>query len=661
MTALELPWQGAVPRVSRWVWIWLAALGLTALLWYFDAALPFLDDYPKAWVLPAAKFTTIVMMAIKNVVSDATRFISIGILDPILRFLIDLLAQGFEFGNGETAWQLPRLSWVGVVGAFAIAGYALGNWRLAALSGGCFFYIAIFGQWTSSMTTLASIIMAVPIGVMLGLLVGVRGYRSPRTTAVFINPALDLMQTIPTFAYLVPILLLFGTNPVAGMVATVIYAMPPMVRATMLALQQVPDEISEFGTMAGCTRRQKMWRILMPSARPLLMVGVNQVIMMSLNMVIIASMIGAGGLGYDVLMALRALKIGESLEAGLAIVVIAIVLDRLSQAAVHTVSTRRLDTRPVWQRYPYLFAGLTLIVVTTLLSLMFPAFAAVPEGWTVTLAPYAKQAIDWINLNYFDYIEAFRVALLVNILNPVRDLLVDLPWFAAVGLIGVAGWQFGGWRLSLLVMALTAFCAVVGLWVATATTVYLVTVSVIIACAMGIPLGILSARNRTANRILTPLVDLLQTIPAFVYLIPVVMLFRVGDVSAMIAIVAYAIAPAIRYTDHGIRQVSPQLVEAAKVAGCTRRQILLRVQLPLALPEIMLGINQVIMLAIAMDIIAAMVGTRDLGQEVFKSLAKADVGRGIVAGLCVAFIGIVADRLVGGWSRRLRQRYGMAS
>jgi len=170
-----------------------------------------------------------------------------------------------------------------------------------------------------------------------------------------------------------------------------------------------------------------------------------------------------------------------------------------------------------------------------------------------------------------------------------------------------------------------------------------------------------SLRSRTANRILTPLVDLLQTIPAFVYLIPVVMLFRVGDVSALIAIVAYAVAPAIRYTDHGIRQVSPQMIEAAKVAGCTRRQILMRVQLPLALPEIMLGINQVIMLAIAMDIIAAMVGTRDLGQEVFKSLAKADVGRGIIAGLCVAFIGIVADRLVGGWSRRLKQRYGMAS
>ena len=128
----------------------------------------------------------------------------------------------------------------------------------------------------------------------------------------------------------------------------------------------------------------------------------------------------------------------------------------------------------------------------------------------------------------------------------------------------------------------------------------------------------------------------------------------------MIGIILYAITPAIRYTNHGIRQVPGEMVEAAKVSGCTRSQLLWRVQIPLALPEIMLGINQVVMLAIAMDIIAAMIGTRDLGQEVFISLAKADAGRGLVAGLAVAFIGIVADRLISAASRRARQRRGIA-
>jgi glycine betaine/proline transport system permease protein len=174
------------------------------------------------------------------------------------------------------------------------------------------------------------------------------------------------------------------------------------------------------------------------------------------------------------------------------------------------------------------------------------------------------------------------------------------------------------------------------------------------------PLGILAARSEMANRILTIVVDTLQTIPLFVFLIPAVMFLRVGDVAAMLVVVLYAVTPAIRYTDHGLRQVAPELLEAANMAGCTRRQLLWRVQIPLALPEIMLGVNQVLMFAVAMDIIAAMIGTSDLGQEIFTALAKADPGRGVVAGLCTAFIGITADRIIGAWSRRVKERFGLA-
>src|SRR3546814_777582 len=145
-------------------------------------------------------------------------------------------------------------------------------------------------------------------------------------------------------------------------------------------------------------------------------------------------------------------------------------------------------------------------------------------------------------------------------------------------------------------------------------TVYLVGISTVVACAIGIPVGVLAARSQTADRIVTVIVDTLQTIPAFVYLIPAVMLFRVGDVSAMIGIILYAITPAIRYTNHGIRQVPEEMVEAAKVSGCTGSQLLWRVQIPLALPEIMLGINQVVMLALALDINAPLNRTRRLGQ-----------------------------------------------
>ena len=208
--------------------------------------------------------------------------------------------------------------------------------------------------------------------------------------------------------------------------------------------------------------------------------------------------------------------------------------------------------------------------------------------------------------------------------------------------------------------SLAVFLAVTGNWEKSMISVYLCGMSVLVAALIGIPIGIWSARRERVHRVVAVVIDTLQTLPSFVYLIPVVMLFRVGDFSAMIAIVAYAVAPAIRYTDHGIRQVPPHLIEAARAMGCTRRQILWRVQLPLALPEIMLGINQTIMMALAMLVITALVGTRDLGQEVYIALTKADTGRGVVAGVCVAFIAIIADRLIGAWATRKKRELGLA-
>ena len=213
-------------------------------------------------------------------------------------------------------------------------------------------------------------------------------------------------------------------------------------------------------------------------------------------------------------------------------------------------------------------------------------------------------------------------------------------------------------RLALTVVLLTLFCAVTGLWEKTMATVYLCGISAFIACLIGIPIGLLASRSDRVEKIVNPIIDTLQVLPSFCFIIPVVMLFRVGDVTALIATVAFAVVPAIRYTNHGIRQVPPALIEAAVVSGCTKRQTFWKVQLPLALPEIMLGVNQTILMALAMIIICAMIGTRDLGQEVFIALSKADSGRGIVAGLAIAFIGIVADRLFSAWSARARAKLG---
>jgi glycine betaine/proline transport system permease protein len=191
-------------------------------------------------------------------------------------------------------------------------------------------------------------------------------------------------------------------------------------------------------------------------------------------------------------------------------------------------------------------------------------------------------------------------------------------------------------------------------------TVYLCGIGVIISALLGIPIAIVAAQSQRVSQALNVVLDTLQTLPAFVYLMPCVMLFRVGDVSALVAIVAYAIVPAIRYTMYGLRQVPTPVLEASTMSGAFKRQTLFKVQLPLSLPEIMLGINQTIMMALSMVVITALIGTRDLGQEVYMALTKADIGRGLVAGLGVACIATIADRLIQAYAEIKRAKLGIS-
>jgi glycine betaine/proline transport system permease protein len=648
---------------------WIVAILAFILLWQFgENVAGWAFDYPKSLTIPAARWISEAMKWLLNEASfglftftDLTRFIA-AVIDVPYRLALSLLSTGFLSGQGSGAVQiLPPLSWIAVTAIMVLTGLHAGGPRLAMLVGACFGFLAVFGQWNSAMVTLASIIVAVPLGVAGGLLLGIAAYRWPRFEKA-LTPLLDLMQTIPVFAYLVPILFLFGFGPTAAIVATLIYAMPPMTRITVLSLRSVPSEILDLGRMIGCTRRQMTWRLLVPSAKDSLMVGVNQVIMLSLNMVIIASMIGAGGLGFDVLAALRRLDIGAGLEAGLAIVALAIALDRLSQAFADRAAAppRRGTGKGFAGRYPYTLAALALILVTGIAGLALPALQTYPESLHVSTAPFWSELVAWINVNFFDALEAVKNAVLLNVLVPFKRLLAGLPWFGVATLLAFAGYRLGGVRLAALVGALAFLIAATGQWEKAAVTVYLCGISVIIAALAGIPIGILAAERDRLWRWVQVVIDTLQTLPSFVYLMPAVMLFRVGDFTAMIAVVAFAIAPAIRYTVLGLKKVDPRLIEAGRAMGCTRWQLLAKIKLKLALPEIMLGINQTIMFALSMLVITALVGTRDLGQEVYIALTKADTGRGIVAGLAVAFIAIIADRLISAGSARARVRLGLA-
>ncbi len=624
-----------------------------------------LIDFPNNYKLPIAKNITFIT---KWLIEDAnlgifsfkefTRAIG-SMLDTPSIFLKGLLATGFKFETTTgDSFLIQPLSWISVIFIFVMIGVWLKDISLSIFIAISFLYVAFFDLWESTMTTFASIIIAVIIGIIFGTLLGIISYKSARINSI-LTPTFDFMQTMPVFAYLVPALMLFGYGPAAALIVTLIYAMPPMARVTKNALDQVDSEVIELGQMVGCSTFQMLYKVLLPSIRPRMMLGVNQVIMLTLNMVIIASMIGAGGLGYDVWQSLKQLRIGQGFEAGIAITLVAIVLDRLSQK----IASRRpaYDHKEInfFQKYKFLILSLFVIIFTWLVGQRYSILITLPENLTFSSGRFWDRIIDYININYHGSISLVRDFFFIYILKPFKSFMLSAPWFLFVLLVFAIGFKIKGIYLGLQCSVLVLFIALTGFWEKAMITVYLIGICVLLANVIGIPIGIVASQNERVHKITKVIIDTFQTLPAFVYLIPVIMIFSVGDFSAMIAVVLYAIVPAIRYTDNGLRQVPKNFIDVATTAGCTKFQILRRVQLPLSLPDIMLGVNQTLMLGLSMLVITALVGTRDLGQETLIALSKVDPGRGITAGICVALIAITVDRLITAWSYNRKLELGL--
>jgi glycine betaine/proline transport system permease protein len=234
------------------------------------------------------------------------------------------------------------------------------------------------------------------------------------------------------------------------------------------------------------------------------------------------------------------------------------------------------------------------------------------------------------------------------------------PWPAFILPVTLLAFQVGGWRVGAFAFGGLGYMLVTNIWAAAMMSVYLCTAAVLICFLVGGLLGLWAAHSDAASRILRPINDTLQTIPLFVFLIPVVMVFLHGDFAAVLAICMYAIVPAIRYTELGIRSVPPETVEVARAFGCTGRQTLFFVKLPLALPVIMLGLNQVIVFALSMLIVTSLLGTKDLGQSIYEALTRAETGKGLVAGFAIALLAMIADRIIQSWSNRKKAEYGLA-
>ncbi len=658
MTAIFTPSGDAPARRSGWAML-VPPLVMAAALLLFPGFLAHLPDKAVAplsdWVGGGLNWFAREAGIGGVKVADITRALAKAAEAPI-DWLKVALADGWVKGAGFNRTQMaPPLSWLGVVLATALLGWRLSGRGLALLTLAAGAYLVFFGLWASAMTTLASVALCVVTALALGLAMGVWAYRSPGAEAG-LRAVMNVMQTVPIFSYLLPTLLLFGYGPSAALFATVVYALPPMVHATVLALRSVPAETLELARMTGCSRTQTLWKVELPVAAPKLAIGLNQVVMMTLNMVIIASMIGAGGLGYDVLRALRRLDFGAGFEAGMGIVALAVVLDRLTQAAARNQSTGR---HGLWKKGDAALA-IGLLAAPTILSLGVPALAAWPKAWTLTTAPFWNGAVSFVNQNFYGPLDAMRTALLLNVMNPFRDLLQATPWSVIVFLAAWAGYALAGLRTAIIVALLLLFIVATGYWAPAMSSVYLIVLSVAVSLAIGLPFGIWVSSHPKLHEPVQLALDTLQTLPTLVYLLPAVMLFHNGDFSALIAIVFYAVAPAIRYGMAGMAHVPSERVEAAIMSGCAPWQTFRFVRLPSALPTLLLGVNQTVMMALSMLVIAALVGTRELGQEVYTALARGQTGPGIVAGLCVACVALVADALLKSGAARAARHEGNA-
>ena len=607
-------------------------------------------------------------------IRELTRGFSGGVLFCI-QFVREILLGGVKTIVAFTSWDFvgdnkwavwPALPWTVVLGGTILLGYALKGKLLALLAGITTSYIAIFGQWEPAMETLSFVLIAAPVSCLLGLFFGAVAYKS-KTAETILMPLLNVAQTMPHFSYLIPVMVFFGVGDHAGAIATIIFATPPMIRLTLLGLKRVSPEVVEAGSMSGCSNSQMMLKVLIPTARRDILIGTNQVIMQCLAMAVIASFIGAKGLGFNLLLALNQLRIGQALELGICIVLIAVVLDKLSLAWANKQTDYFADSS-YFQRHKYgiifLIFMATCVILTFVGKIIFGGginyFYLIPHNQGITTEPFWQAGVDWMVENWYHGLQTFNNWLIIDVLMPMKAAYLGMPVSATFVLVMGIGYIIGGWRSALIVGGFLLFIAFTEWWDRALITAYMTSFAVIVSGVIGVIVGSLCAQNRFASKMILIVCDTLQTFPSFIYLIPVIMLFGVTDTSVLIAVVVYATIPATRYTVEGLRSVPATLQDAGSMSGVNNFQRWVNIEMPLAFPHIMLGINQTVVFALFMVIIGAMIGTDDLGQYILKALSdKNGIGNGLMLGLCVAFIGLAVDHLIRTWADQKKITLGM--
>lgn len=559
--------------------------------------------------------------------------------------LVSMLRDGISIGSSFR--PVPQVGWLGVVAIIGLVVYLISSIRIALLAATGFVFLGLLGLWTESMDTLALTLAAVVLSLIVGIPLGICAGLFPKFEKM-LTPILDFAQVMPTFVYLTPVTLFFLIGPASATIVTLIYAIPPALRITAVAIKEVPWSSVEASTSMGSTRMQALRKVQLPQAKRTIVVGINQTIMAALSMVTIAALIDAPGLGKVVVRALTSLDVGRSFQAGLAIVILAVVLDRSTTAAAAKVSLDpTINKSSKYRRLILMGAAVTTLLLvylsrTYVWASTFPGTGALGR----MVASFADNIVIWIQLHFVTVTNGITDSVTYGLINPMQSLLVESPWFITGSMLIGLGVIFGGIRLGLIsaLCVLTLFGT--GLWSDAMVTLASTLVAAVITVVLGIFVGVWIGRDSRADRWIRPLLDAGQVLPAFVYLVPFLGLFGPTRFTAIMAAVVYAAPASIKLMADGIRGVPATITEAATAAGSSSWQMIVKVQLPTARRALALATNQGLIYVLAMIVVGGLVGAGGLGYLVVAGFAQENLkGKGLAAGLAIVVLGILIDRL----------------
>lgn len=646
--SLALPSRTTLPRLPGIAWFGLLALASALLYVAFagTAGQPHAQDRPLFLQL--------------NEVRDWVRsnrsnplFVALFI-GP--RTTIDLLVEWM------TAF-LAAVGWPALVAGFGLLGWAAGGRRLAALQVAGFLALGVLGLWEPAVETLGAILVAVAVSLALGIPIGILAGLRPGFRRA-ITPLLDVMQIMPTFAYLTPFVIFFGIGGAAATIVTLIYAMPAAIRITALGIIEVPRASVEAGTSLGATALQLLGKVRLPQAGRALGLAVNQTLMLALSMIVITALIDAPGLGQNVLRALIRTDVGTMFDAGIAIVILAIALDRLTERGSGRLDPRRGSSglRPISRRA--LAGGLGAIGLLAIAGLVLPTAREFPEAVRISFAGPVNAAVDWLRSDVSWLSTGVKDAVSYGLLNPLQELFTGAPWWLVALFVGGLALILSGPRPA----AIAALCLVgvyaIGLWEHAMETLLQVLVATLVTLAIGVAIGVASARNDRFAAFLRPGLDAAQVMPSFVYLLPAFVLFDPSRFTAIFAAVIFAVPVVIRLVDVGIRMVPEAMIEAATMSGASGWQLLVKVRIPAARGALLLAGNQAVILVLSMVVVGGLVGGGALGYDVVAGFSQARLfGMGLAAGIVLVLLGVMLDRMTqgAGVSRRADVRPGAAA